>query len=195
MPQTHLFLASDIVIKANRQRVEANIDKAKILKLSEGILANGLLHAVVIRSVNDVPTLVAGRRRIAAILHIAFLKKELRYGGEVIPAGYVPCNFVGDLDPIDAEDAELSENLDREDLTWSEEADAVARLADLRVRQAKMLGRPIPTTADLTKELKPEVATAGKKYHTWKRSSRPQEGSRNRRRRFKIRSSKASKEA
>jgi DNA modification methylase/ParB-like chromosome segregation protein Spo0J len=162
MAQTHLFLASDIVIKANRQRVEANIDKAKILKLAEGILKNGLLHAVVLRSVEDVPTLVVGRRRIAAILHINFLKKEVRYGGEVIPPGYIPCNYVGDLDPIDAEEAELSENLDRENLTWKEQADAIARLADLRARQAKMLGRSLPTTAELTQELKPEIATPGK---------------------------------
>lgn len=159
MPQLLIVADDDLVVKTNRQRQD--FDQAYILQLADSIDKNGLLHPPVVRVAEDEFTLVVGECRIRALRHLWFKKKEVRCGGEIIPAGFIPCTSLGDLDPIDAESAELEENIRRKDLTWAERANAIARLADLRQRQAALLGKPIPTTADLTRELKPEL-TAGK---------------------------------
>lgn len=159
IPQILLIAADDIIIKTNRQRQD--IDQSYIMELATSIDENGLLHPPVVRVADDEFTLTVGECRIRAMRHLWFKNKEVRCAGEIIPKGFVPCLNLGDLDPIDAEQAELEENIRRKDLSWSQRANAIARLADLRARQAAMLGRPFPTIATLAREVKPE-ATAGK---------------------------------
>lgn len=159
LPQLLLIADADIIIKANRQRDD--IDQSYVMELATSIEKNTLLHPPVVRVVDEQFILTVGECRIRALRHLWFKNKEVRCGGQVIPKGFVPCFNLGDLDPIDAEEAELEENIRRKDLTWAQRANAIARLADLRARQAALLGRPFPTVATLTKELRPE-ATAGK---------------------------------
>jgi len=149
--QLHVLPADEIAVKPNRQRRE--LDQTKILELAASIGQNGLIHPIVVRSVNGEYTLVAGERRLKALEHLWFLGSEVTYSGKVIPEGQVPCSFLGEIDPIDAEEIELEENIRREDLNWKERADAVARLAALRTAQAKRANLPAPSVADIAEEV------------------------------------------
>jgi len=115
----------------------------------------------------------------------------LRFNGQVIPEGKIPYVTLGQLTELEAEEAELSENIHRVDLTWQERAAVTARLAKLRIAQAEAEGRPAPVTADIAKEVagsdkgvhhentrrdiilakhmdKPEVAQAKDRNEAWK---------------------------
>lgn len=149
--QLHVIPADDIVVKSNRQRRE--LDQSKILELAGSIAQNGLIHPLVIRWADEEYTLVAGERRLKALEHLWFLGQEVTCGERIIPEGHAPCLFLGDIDPVDAEEIELEENIRREDLSWQERADAVARLADLRSRQAAARGEAGPSTAAIAEEV------------------------------------------
>lgn len=149
--QLHVIPADDIVVKTNRQR--RDLDQTKILELAGSISQNGLIHPIVVRLADDEYTLVVGERRLKALEHLWFLGAEVTCGGKIIPEGHVPCLFLGDIDPVDAEEVELEENIRREDLSWKERADAVSRLADLRARQAEKNGQPAPSTAQIAEEV------------------------------------------
>jgi len=149
--QLHVIPAEDIVVKSNRQR--RDLDQAKILELAGSIAQNGLIHPIVIRMADDEYTLVVGERRLKALEHLWFLGQEVICGERIIPEGHVPCLFLGEIDPVDAEEIELEENIRREDLSWKERADAVSRLADLRARQAQARGEPMPAVAAIAEEV------------------------------------------
>jgi ParB/RepB/Spo0J family partition protein len=131
--QVHIVPADDIIVKSNRQR--RDLDQSKILELAGSIAENGLINPITVRWADDEYTLVAGERRLKALEHLWFLGQKVTYGGREIEEKCVPCNFLGEIDPVDAEEIELEENIRREDLSWQERADAVSRLADLRGRQ------------------------------------------------------------
>jgi len=149
--QLHIVPADDIIIKTNRQR--RDLDQSKILELAGSIAQNGLIHPIVVRWADDEYTLVAGERRMKALEHLWFLGQEVTCGDKIIPEGHCPCLFLGDIDPVDAEEIELEENIRREDLSWKERADAVSRLANLRARQAAAAGESPPTTAQIAEEV------------------------------------------
>lgn len=151
--QIHILPAVDILIKENRQRVEADIDNSKIMELASSISEVGLIHPVTIRQEESEKVLVAGRRRLKAMEHLWFLGTEVRCGNKVIPENHVPCLFLGEINPIDAEEIELEENIRREDLTWKERADAINRLAALRLAQAKRDGTEPPTVAKIAEDV------------------------------------------
>lgn len=96
----------------------------KVKELADDIARIGLLHFIVVRSpnpgeaTNDKPyVLMAGGRRLAA--HMVLGRDEIE------------ARLKDDLSPFDQRVAELSENVRRENLTFSEEADARAELASL----------------------------------------------------------------
>lgn len=149
--QLHIIPAEDITIKPNRQRRE--LDQQKILELAGSIAQNGLIHPLVVREAEGEYVLVVGERRLKALEHLWFLGTPVYYSGREIEEGAVPCAFLGEINPIDAEEIELEENIRREDLNWKERADAVARLADLRSRQAAADGVPAPSTAAIAEEV------------------------------------------
>ena len=66
----------------------------------------------------------------------------------------VPYVTLGDLDPLQAEVAELSENLCRKDLTWQERAAATARISALRTAQAAAVGDPPPPVSAIAEEVR-----------------------------------------
>jgi len=149
--QLHVIPADDIVVKTNRQRRE--LDQSKLLELAGSIAQNGLIHPLVVRLADDEYTLVAGERRLKALEHLWFLGQEVTCGERIIPEGHAPCLFLGDIDPVDAEEIELEENIRREDLSWKERADAVSRLADLRTRQAAANGKSAPSAEAIAEEV------------------------------------------
>lgn len=125
---------SRIVIAENRQRQE--FDPTAHQDLVNSIDDNGLMHAPVFREEEDQLVLVAGERRLKAIEELASLGKGFRYDGEAFKDGYFPYVTLGELSHLEAEEAELDENLKRRDLTWQEHAAAVERLHNLRLAQA-----------------------------------------------------------
>jgi DNA modification methylase len=98
-------------------------------------------------------TLVAGERRMRAITDLWMLGGTFKYNDEPVPEGMIPYVTLGQLSPLEAEEAELEENLHRKDLTWQESAAAKAKLHRIRSAQAQAEGR-IHTVADTAMELK-----------------------------------------
>jgi DNA modification methylase len=149
--QQQLTAITSIVVTADRQRKE--FDPVALEELRQTIQAKGLMHAIVVRHEDGKLVLVAGERRMRAIENLWMLGGELHYNGELIPEGQVPYVTLGQLSPLEAEEAELEENLHRKDLTWQENAAAMAKLHSLRSRQAQAEGR-IHTVADTAMETK-----------------------------------------
>lgn len=148
----HLINADRIVVKENRQRREFSETEHQDLITSLGGPA-GLLHPIVLRQEGDQKVLVAGERRLRAIKEMGELGIDLRYGGLCMLAGIVPYNDLGELDPLDAMEAELEENIRRKDLTWQERAQATSKLFDLRVLQAAAAGQPTPSMREVSEEV------------------------------------------
>lgn len=124
----------EIVILENRQRQE--FDAQAMMELTESITSRGLMHAPVMRQLEGgTLVLVAGERRLKAIQDIWMLGGEVRYNNELFPEPMIPYVTLGELSPLEAEEAELDENLRRQDLTWQEHAAAVEKLHNLRNAQ------------------------------------------------------------
>lgn len=126
---------TDIKIAADRQRQE--FDPEAIQELVTSIENNGLMHPPVLRQVGDEYHLVAGERRMRAIKQIfelggRFVCNEIEFLSD---NGLIPFLSLGNLSPLEAEEAELDENLKRRDLTWQELAAAHSRLHALRTKQ------------------------------------------------------------
>lgn len=148
-----LIEVSKIQIASTRQR--RNFDPAKLQELADGISKRGLLHPIILRQDADGSMfLVAGERRLRAITDLWGLHDTLQHDGQFIPKGYIPYTLLSDLDALSVEEAELEENIHRDDLTWQERASACARIADLRRRQAEARGDARPTTADIAREVR-----------------------------------------
>jgi DNA modification methylase len=141
---------SSIQIAANRQRQE--FDPQALMELTESIRERGLLHAPVCREVNGVLTLVAGERRLRAIKDLFALGGSFIFDGQSFSGNEVPYVNLGELAPLEAEEAELDENLHRRDLSWQEHASAVQRLHELRKAQAEARG-DVQTVADTALEV------------------------------------------
>lgn len=116
----------------------------------DSIEKNGLLQPIVVR---DGTTLVAGERRLRAISNLQEIGVAVKFGGEEWRVD-VPAVDLGSLDAIAAEEAELEENVCRVDLSLQERIAAVGRLADLRRKQAELLGRAVPTVGEIAREIR-----------------------------------------
>lgn len=148
----HTTSIEAIAIPPNRQRQE--FDPEALQELVESIRLNGLMHAPVMRMEEGKLILVAGERRLKAIQDLWMLGGTLRYNGKTFPEGSIPYVTLGELNPLEAEEAELDENLKRRDLTWQEHASAVQRLQDLRSAQKASAPAPSPQTfADTAEEI------------------------------------------
>jgi site-specific DNA-methyltransferase (adenine-specific) len=129
-----------------------------ISELAESIGKNGLLHPPVIRKGDEGWVLVAGERRLRAVEYLWATGGVLRVGESTYEEGTVPCNYVGELDPLDAFEAELEENIRRIDLTWQEKATATSQLYQLRQLQAENGKREMPTVKSIAAEKEDNTA-------------------------------------
>ena len=145
-----LIARRDIIIKPNRQR--KGFDQDTLSGLEQSIEHGQLLHAPVLREENGQFVLVAGETRIKAIDNIRMLGGRFRFNNQEVPEGMIPYVNLGDLSELEAEEAELEENIKRKDLTWQDNAAAMAKLHSLRSRQAQAQGR-IHTVADTAMEV------------------------------------------
>jgi DNA modification methylase len=161
-----IIAVKSIIVLPGRQRQD--FDPVTLQELSVTIGDKGLFHAPVLREITDEdialhPTLelesrreegkvlVAGERRIRAISDMRMLGGTLRYNDEIIPDGFLPFVNLGELSQLDAEEAELEENIRRKDLTWQEQAAITGKLHAIRTGQARAEGR-IHTVADTSVE-------------------------------------------
>jgi len=149
---TTLIPLTQISIAQNRQRREFKPDS--INELADSIVTNGLLQCPVLRIDGDQFILVAGERRLRAMTDLHELGRPFMYNGHVVPEGQIPFTTLGRLDPLEAWEAELEENIRRVDLTWQEKAQATAALMELRSAQAADRGEAPPRVADLTREVR-----------------------------------------
>jgi DNA modification methylase len=147
----HIALSA-IRITPDRQRREFKPEA--LGELAESLTTKGVMHAPVLRQTPEGQwILVAGERRIRAMQELWLVGTPVVYNGEVIPEGQVPYVTLGQLSALDAEEAELDENLRREALTWQEQAAAMRKLHLLRSAQAQAQGRT-HTVADTAMEVK-----------------------------------------
>lgn len=146
-----LIARKDIIIRPNRQRKE--FDTEAVNGLAQSIEYKQLLHAPVLREENGQMVLVAGESRIKAIDGIWRLGGQFKFNNEPIPEGMIPYVTMGQLTELEAEEAELEENIKRKDLSWQENAAAMSKLHSLRSRQAQAAGR-IHTVADTAMEVR-----------------------------------------
>lgn len=139
---------TQVLILPNRQRQD--FDPEAMQELKNSIEDLQLMHPPVLRSPNaddrqrfpqlhfdGMMILVAGERRLRCIDEIFELGGQFRCNGHLFAAeqGMIPYTDLGELGHLEAEEAELDENLKRRDLTWQEHAAAVKRLHDLRTAQ------------------------------------------------------------
>lgn len=144
----HFKSVSEILVPANRQRKNFPIEKNEELKAS--IRTKGLLNPITVRG--DGNTLVAGERRLRAMIELHQNDEPFTCNSAMVPLGQIPCLFLGKLSPLEIEEAELEENTIRLDLSWQDKAFALARLNTLRGHQAALRGES-HTPADLIEEL------------------------------------------
>ena len=146
---THSIPRQDLIISPNRQRRE--FEPESLTDLANSISSLGLLHPIVVRETPDGLVLVAGERRLRALETIWLLGDGIRHNGWDFAPGEVPYVTLGELSPLEAEEAELDENLKRRDLTWQEKSEALSRLHKLRSAQAEAIGQT-HTIADTLRE-------------------------------------------
>ena len=149
---------SEITIAANRQRKD--FDPEALTDLANSISAHGLFHPVVLRETASGFVLVAGERRLRAMETLWLLGAGIRYNGVSYGPNEVPFVTLGELSPLEAEEAELDENLKRRDLSWQERAEALGRLHALREAQAIQAGET-HTIPDTLREIE---STEGRAY-------------------------------
>lgn len=178
-----LIPLKDIQVLDERQR--QFFDYGKLLDLAEDIAANGLLNPIVLRAGS--PVLVAGERRLRALEILQSKQAEYECAGRKVPTTHAAVTRISPRSELAYLEAELSENLIREDLTWQEETLAKKKLHELRQRQnpkqtvkdtaSEIIGREAKGTAitDLTTDLAlashldiPEVAKAKTKKEALK---------------------------
>ena len=154
---------SAIKISDNRQR--KNFPLPELIELRSSIETLGLLHPIILRVEGELFVLVAGERRLRAIVEIWDMGSGFKHDNEKVRKDCVPYVLLQDLDPLDAEEAEYDENTKRMDLSWQERAEATSRLESLRRRKAERDGKIPPTLQELTQEVK-GTAGAGRDLQT-----------------------------
>ena len=114
-------------VEPNREQPRKKFDEEKLQELSESIKTYGLLQPILVQKRNEYYEIIAGERRWRA---------ALKAGLKEIPV------IVGDYSEKEILELSLIENIQREDLTPIEEAEAYKRLMDeFRLGQAEVAAR------------------------------------------------------
>ena len=120
---------SDVQVPAGRQRKEFR--EAALRELAESLQKpHGQLNPIILR--NDEVTLVCGERRLRAM---SFVTQPLVHDGTLLPKDHLAYTTLNELTTEQLHEAELEENVQREDLTWQERVAAIADLHAFRKLQ------------------------------------------------------------
>lgn len=145
----------DLIIEENRQR--QSFDEKALDDLRTSVSKLGLLQPLVIKNGN---VLIAGERRLKVLTSFYDFNLPVKFKNDELQVGLVPCIDQGDIDTVLAKEMELAENLYRSDLTWQEEARAVAELHDLRSDQKHAVGA-VQTYTETAQEVYRDQEVAG----------------------------------
>lgn len=137
-----------IIVREDRQRQVFN---EKALLDLRTTMEKFLLHPPTIKSMEE-PVLIAGERRLRVARMLRDEGIPLTFMGQQLPIGKIPVLPFNQQDAILIYEAELVENIHRDDLTWQERAMAMAKFHDMRTQQAAERGE-VHTIADTTKEI------------------------------------------
>lgn len=127
---------SSIIVPEGRQRQAFN---EKALDDLQSTVERFLLHPPTVRSETDL-TLVAGERRLRVLRRMYDVGIPCTHMGQTLPLGKVPVLFFNNDDTTALFEAELVENIHRDDLAWQEKAMAVAKLHQMRTEEAAARG-------------------------------------------------------
>jgi len=117
----------EVLIPENRQR--KSFKETSLIELAESMQKpHGQLNPIVLR--NDELTLVCGERRLKAM---EFVKKAFIHDGEQMLDKHIAFTTLGELTEEQLYEAELEENVQREDLTWQERVAAISALHKFRL--------------------------------------------------------------
>lgn len=155
---------STLVVSAERQRREFNEQAIKELSIS--ILNRGLMHPIVVREERGRWHLVAGERRLRAIVKLHRQQSIFQCDGLPIAPGKIPAILLSDLSPTAYREAELEENIIREDLTWQERAKAIAEIHELKLKR-----NPKQTKLDTARAISPNEEGVETARHELDRSN------------------------
>lgn len=100
---------SILVDRASRQRREFSVEDLK-----PSITKRGLMNPIIIKRDG---TLVAGERRLTAFRELGIAE--------------IPCRYLEEINPVEIKIIELEENFKRVDLTWQDQAGAIAQIHQL----------------------------------------------------------------
>lgn len=118
------------------ERQRKSINPAALADLRDSILTSqtGLLHPIVCQQLS--PTewkLIVGERRFRAVQQIYERNETFCHAGLCVAPGLIPVTPLTELlSTADCFEAELHENLYREDLQWHDRVEALARLHEMR---------------------------------------------------------------
>lgn len=115
-------------IKPAKRQLRKDFDEEKVQELAESINSTGLIQPIIVRQIGDNYEIISGHRRVDAFKHLN--KKE-------IPA------IIRDLDNGAAFEAGIVENLQRDDLSPLEEAEAFKLLIDEFHYTQKRIGEKV----------------------------------------------------
>lgn len=127
MNQIELVSLSTPQVTGERQRRDDASQHVK--ELADSIRQNGLLHAVVLTESNQ---LVSGWCRLQAVKKLAAEKVSFYYNGTTVEPGWLPVVRTHKIDQVDLFQIELEENIRRKNLSFLEQAQAIAQLHHLR---------------------------------------------------------------
>lgn len=142
LPLTSIRVAPD------RQR--QYFDPDRLAELQESIGRLGLIQPIVVTANGQ---LVAGERRLKCVQNLDILDIPVRFNNAVVPAGCIPAVLPSEASDEALFEIELEENIKRQDISWQEQAQAVAKLQKLRMAQATATDSPPPTVADIAEEV------------------------------------------
>lgn len=150
-------------IVPNRNQPRTEFSEEEISALSESIANNGILQPLSVRRIGDRFELIAGERRLRA--------------AKMCELSHVPC-IVHDISDRDSAILALVENIQRQDLPFFDEAQAISRLIEYygmtQEEAAAKLGKAQSTIANKLRLLRitPEERELIVKYGLTERHSR-----------------------
>jgi ParB/RepB/Spo0J family partition protein len=123
----------------SKSRLRRQFDPRSLADLADSIESKGLLHPLVVRHDRESALfeLVAGERRARAITILHEADRSFLCNGVAVEHWTFPTIYIDHLPPDLLLEAELEENLLRDDLTWQEKEQAIARLHELRSTQTE----------------------------------------------------------
>jgi len=131
------FVALDVIDMP--EQVRTTFDEQALIELADDIKARGILQPVLLRTpVEGRYRFIAGERRIRA---------ARMAGLSAVPA------LVGDVSEEAADDMQLAENIQREELSLQDEARAIRRLYDRLKKVDRVAGRVKKSSAWVSKRL------------------------------------------